>query len=332
MPSVIGVRRATLEMFMQINSSYSSTSSIYNMDEMDSKLSTSIVTEKDTDGSGDLSASELGVSAADLAEFDSDGDGVLSSAELSAALKSKREKMQAQMDSQMSQSSQLGMLQSTLSGTGTEETQEKPSTDQLIASLFGDDAESASSSVSASAATATETSNSGSSLSEYLEQMDAEMAQTILSMKDTNGDGELTAEELGATSEQLAELDADGNGVLSESELTDGLQAEREAMMAENGGMMPPPPPPQDGASSASGATSSSSMDSASMDALMQSMFSSSTGTGTSDSTSSSSASSTTLSEFLLRQKASNAYQSVDSLVAGLFSSSMASQSVSLDA
>ena len=318
---------------MEISSSYSSTSSIYNMDEKDSNLSASIISEKDTDASGDVSASELGVSASDIAEFDTDGDGVLSSAELAAALKSKREKMQAQMSSQMEQSSQLGMLQSTLSGASTEEAsaEEAPSTDQLIASLFGDDAESATSAVSASTAAATETSNSGSTLSEYLEQMDAEMAETILSMKDTNGDGELSAEELGATAEQVAELDVDGNGVLNESELTDGLRAEREAMMAENGGMMPPPPPTEEGSSTVSG-TSSASMDSVDMDTLMQSMFSSSTGTSTSDSTSSASASATTLSEFLLRQKASNAYQSVDSLVAGLFSSSMASQSVSLDA
>lgn len=331
MPFFIGVRGAILEMFMQINSSVSSTSSLYNMDEMDSKLSASIISEKDTDSSGDVSASELGVSASDIAEFDTDGDGVLSSAELAAALKSKREKMQAQMSSQMEQSSQLGMLQSTLSVTSTQGagSQEEPGMDQLIASLFSDGSDS--SAISATAAGAAQTaSNAGSSLSDYMEQMDTEMAETIMSMKDTDGDGQLSAEELGATAEQLAKLDADGDGVLSGSELTDGLKAEREAMVAENGGVMPPPPAGE--ASGTGSATATSSMDSASMDALMQSMFNSSSATSASDGTESTSLSASVLSEFLLRQKASNAYQSMDNLIAGLFSGGASSQSVSLDA
>jgi hypothetical protein len=314
---------------MQINSSSSSVSSIYNMDEMDSKLSASIISQKDTDSSGDVSASELGVSASDVAEFDTDGDGVLSSAELTAALKSKREKMQAQMSSQMEQSSQLGMLQSTLSGTSTQSigSAKEPSLDQLISGLFSDGTDT--SAVSAGAAgSAQSSSNAGSSLSEYLKQMDSQMAETIMSMKDTNGDGQLSAEELSATAEQIAKLDANGDGVLSEAEFTDGLRAERESMMAENGGVMPPPP--QDAASGTSSAASS--MDSARMDALMQSMFSSSSDTSTSSVTDSTSVSSNVLAEFLLRQKASNAYQNVDSLIAGLFSSDASSQSVSLDA
>lgn len=331
MPSVIGVMRAILEKIMQINSSVSSTSSLYNMDEMDSKLSASIISEKDTDSSGDVSASELGVSASDIAEFDTDGDGVLSSAELAAALKSKREKMQAQMSSQMEQSSQLGMLQSTLSGTSTQgaDSTEEPSMDQLIAGLFSEGTDS--SAISATAAGSAQTgSNAGSSLSEYMEQMDAEMAETIMSMKDSDGDGQLSAEELGATAEQLAELDVDGDGVLNESELTAGLKAEREAMVAESGGVMPPPPAEE--SSSVSGASATSRMDSASMDALMQSMFSSSSATSASDGTESTSLSGSFLSEFLLRQKASSAYQSMDNLIAGLFSGDESSQSVSLDA
>ncbi|SNR80614.1 EF hand [Humidesulfovibrio mexicanus] len=310
---------------MQINSSTSGTSSIFSMDEMDTRLATDMVSAKDSDSSGSLSASELGVSDSDVAEFDTDGDGVLSSAELAAALKAKREKMQAQMDSQMQQSSQLGMLQSTLSGAQGEE--EAPSIDQLISGLFGDSGSDGSEGTMAvSAADSSETaSNAGSSLSEFLEQMDTEMAATILNMKDTDGDGVLSAEELGATSEQIAELDTDGDGVLSQAELATGLAAERETMMAENGGVMPPPPPA--GEQGVSGAASS--MDSTAMDAMMQSMFS--TGTGVSGS-GDSSTTTATLQEFLLRQKASSAYQSVDNLIAGLFSGGADSRSVSLDA
>jgi trimeric autotransporter adhesin len=322
---------------MQINSSSSSTSSIFNMDEMDSKLSASIISEKDTDKSGTVSASELGVSSSDVAEFDTDGDGVLSSAELTAALKAKREKMQASMSSEMQQNSQLGMLQSTLSGGASQSADEPPSLDNLISGLFSD-SETETATVSAASASSSQSSNSGSSLTDYLSEMDANMAETIMSLKDSDGDGTLSAEELGATAEQLSKLDADGDGVLSESELTDGLKAERESMMAENGGMMPPPPPPMDGTSSTSSSTgsssvtSASSMDSASMDALMQSLFSSTSSTGTSSTSTTSSVSASTLAEFMLRQKASNAYQSMDNLIAGLFDSGAVSQSVSLDA
>lgn len=258
---------------MQINSSVSSTSSIFNMDEMDSKLSASIISAKDTDDSGTVSASELGVSDSDVAQFDTDGDGVLSSEELAAALKAKREKMQAQMSTEMQQNSQLGMLQSTLSTDSSESTDSsqeasgQPSLDNLIAGLFSD-GESSSSSVSAASASSSSSSNAGDSLTEYLEQMDSQMAETIMSLKDTDGDGTLSAEEMGATAEQIAKLDTDGDGVLSESELTSGLKAERESMMA----------------------------------------------------------------DFWARQKASNAYQSVDNLIAGLFDSGAASQSVSLEA
>jgi len=298
------------------------------MDEKDSKLSASIIAEKDTDASGDVSAAELGVSSSDLAEFDTDGDGVLSSAELAAALKSKREKMQAQMSTQMEQSSQLGMLQSTLSGSSTQASgsSEEPSLDNLIAGLFGGEAVAA---VSAGGQSQS-ASNAGSSLSDYLEQMDAQMAETIMSIKDSDGDGQLSAEEMGATAEQLAKLDTDGDGVLSETELTDGLRAERETMMAENGGVMPPPP--GEGAASTGASSTSSGMDSASMDALMQSMFSSSLSSSTSSVTDSTSVSASVLSEYLLRQKASSAYQNIDNLIAGLFSGGASTQSVSLEA
>lgn len=309
---------------MQINSSTSGTRSLFTMDEMDTRLASDMVSAKDSDGNGSLSASELGVSDSDVAEYDTDGDGVLSSAELAAALKAKREKMQAQMDSQMQQSSQLGMLQSTLAGA--QGVDERPSLDQMIAGLFSgsDSAGSEAAAAVGAAGSAQTASNSGSSLSEFLERMDSELAATILNMRDTDGDGALSAGELGTTAEQLAELDIDGDGVLSQAELATGLTAERESMVAENGGVMPPP--------SAAGVTGgvAASMDSVSMDAMMQGMFSPVAATGSSGDSSSSG--SGTLQEFLLRQKASSAYQSVDNLIAGLFAGGADTRSVSLDA
>lgn len=315
---------------MQINSSLSSASSLYNMDEMDSKLSASILSSKDTDSSGDLSATELGVSASQVAQFDTDGDGVLSTEELTAALKAQREQMQAQMQSEMSQSSQLGMLQSTLNqGGSTSEggAGQPPSVDDLLSKLFSDTEDTSTTVSASSSSSASAASNSGSTLSDYLEQLDAQMAETIMSLKDTDEDGQLSAEELGATASQISELDTDGDGVLSESELTTGLKAERETMMAENGGVMPPPPPPSDSTSSSStGSVSSSS--STDMDTLISGLFASS-----STSTDESGASASTLADFMLRQRASNAYQSMDNLIAGLFADSgAASQSVSVSA
>lgn len=111
---------------MQISTSYGSSSysalsgltSSTNMDEMDSKLASDIMSAKDTDSSGSLSASELGVSSSQVSEFDTDGDGVVSTAELTAGLKAKREKMQAQMSNQMQQSGQMGMLQASMGQSG----------------------------------------------------------------------------------------------------------------------------------------------------------------------------------------------------------------------
>ena len=108
---------------MQISSSlsgisaYSSMSAAYgtkNTDDMDTKLATDIMSAKDADKSGTLSASELGVSQDNVAEFDTDGDGVVSAAELAAGLKAKREQMQASMQNKMAQDGQMGMLQASM--------------------------------------------------------------------------------------------------------------------------------------------------------------------------------------------------------------------------
>lgn len=253
---------------MQINTTYASTAasamqsvfSSQNMDEMDSRLSTDIMKAKDADESGSLSASELGVSSTRLAEFDTDGDGEVSSAELTAGLKAQREKMQAQMATQMQQNGQMGMLQASMGGR----------------------------------------------LKPDMDEMDSRMSQDIISEKDADGDGVLSAEELGVSAENLSAVDTDGDGVVSQAELTASLKSHREEMMAENGGQMPPPP---DGAEGAGGKPST--------DSLISSLFGEdddeATATGLSD------AGGTSAAEFLKRQKASNAYLNMDRLIADLF-------------
>ncbi len=278
---------------MQISSSlssvsgYSAMSSAFgsqNMDEMDSKVSADIMSAKDTDKSGNLSASELGVSSSQLAEFDTNGDGEISSAELAAGLKAKREKMQASMSNQMMQDGQMGLLQASM-GQG----------------LQGVD----------------------------MGKMDTKMSKNIIAEKDTNKDGVLSAEELGVSAAKLSTVDTDGDGSVSESELTASLKTNREKMMAANGGQMPPPPDAAEGlGNGGQGAPS--------LDTLISGLFggsSSSTGTASAASTDSSSLSGK-LADYLLRQKASSAYQNMDKLIADLFGSSAdaASQSVSVSA
>lgn len=250
-----------------------------NVDEMDSKLSADIMKAKDADKSGTLSASELGVSQDSVAEFDTDGDGVVSAAELTAGLKARREKMQAQMQNQMNQDGQMGMLQASM-GQGMD-----------------------------------------------MSKMDTQMSQKIISEKDTNKDGALSAEELGVSAANLSKVDTDGDGSVSETELTAALKSDREQRMAENGGTMPAPPSGAEGAGGGQGAPS--------LDTLISGLFgntSSSTGT-TSASDSDSSSLSASLADYMLRQKASSAYQNIDNLISSLFGDSdQAAQSVFVSA
>ncbi len=273
---------------MQISSSlsstsgYGATSAAYgskNMDEMDAKFATDIMSSKDADKSGSLSASELGVSQDNVAEYDTDGDGQVSSSELQAALKAKREKMQASMQSEMLQSGQMGMLQASM-GRGMD-----------------------------------------------MSKVDTKMSQNIISEKDANKDGVLSAAELGVSADKLSKVDADGDGGVSESELTASLKSHRETMMSENGGKMPPPPGGAEGSGGGQGAPS--------LDSLISGLFGdSSSSTGTSSSASSDSSSlSGSLADYMLRQKATSAYQNIDKLISSLFGGTdQAAQPVSVSA
>ncbi|MBU1040001.1 MAG: hypothetical protein KKF77_02735 [Proteobacteria bacterium] len=175
--------------------------------------------------------------------------------------------------------------------------------------------------------------------------MDTKMSKGIISEKDANKDGVLSADELGVSADNLSAVDTNGDGSVSESELTASLKANREEMMAENGGSMPPPPPDAvSGTGSTTSSTSSTSeasgvksgMSATELNKLVASLFASTT----SDDTSSSSSSSTSvsdvaassMSEYLQRQKASNSYLNMDRLISDLFSTSSDTQSLSLSA
>lgn len=70
---------------------------------------------------------------------------------------------------------------------------------------------------------------------------EAQMASDLISTYDADGDGSLSASEMGMTADELAAYDTDGDGLLNSTELADGLKADKEAMTAQSA---PPPPPP----------------------------------------------------------------------------------------
>ena len=75
-------------------------------------------------------------------------------------------------------------------------------------------------------------------------EMDLEKAaEGLLSMKDADGDGYLSTDEVTLSEELFASADADGDGVLSSSEIADNMESIGEELRA-NGEMPPPPPPP----------------------------------------------------------------------------------------
>ena len=287
---------------MQIGTSTSGTSAFdamraafgsKNMDEMDSKLATGIMSAKDTDKSGKLSAAELGVSQSNVAEFDTDGDGEVSQAELEAGLKAQREQMQ----NQLLQNGQLGMLQASM-GQGAQ----------------GPD----------------------------MSKMDTQMAQNIFAQKDADKSGGLSAAELGVTAEQLKKVDTDGDGQVSQDELTAALKANRESGGAGKAhhhhhkaaatGETDQTDQTDQTAQTGTGQTT------ADIDKLITGLFSNSASTGTTGTASSDGASMTgSLADYMLRQKASSAYQNqtqnVDQLISSLFANNdQAAQSVSVSA
>ncbi len=270
------------------------------MGEMDSKLATDIMSAKDADKSGTLSASELGVSQDNLAEFDTDGDGVVSASELTAGLAARRVQMQAQMQNQMMQSGQMGMLQASM-GQGVN-----------------------------------------------ADQMAAQMAQNIFAQKDADKSGGLSASELGVSADQLKKADTNGDGQVSQDELTAALKANQEnggagkthhhhhhkAAASQNG---------QADQTGQAGQTDQSADGVPSLDNLISGLFGNNSSTKTSGTTGTSGSASSdgssltgSLADFMLRQKATSAYQNVDKIISSLFGDAaqtgQTTQSVSVSA
>lgn len=84
----------------------------------------------------------------------------------------------------------------------------------------------------------------------------AETASMLINNNDTDGDGNLSVDELGFSDELYEAMDTDGDGLLTEEELSAGVTNNQEqfdqelmAKMAEEG--MAPPPMNQAGAASA---------------------------------------------------------------------------------
>lgn len=92
------------------------------------------------------------------------------------------------------------------------------------------------------------------------DEMVAKMASDMISSKDSDGDGSLSASELGVDSDTFSKLDTNGDGVVSSDELSTGLKDHEIAPG-------PPPGPPPGQQASSSDSSDSSSSDSSSSSA-----------------------------------------------------------------
>ena len=74
-------------------------------------------------------------------------------------------------------------------------------------------------------------------------EMDPEQAANgLLQMKDTDGDGNLSFDEISLSEELFDSADTNGDGLLDGSEIADNMESIGQELMAN--GEMPPPPPP----------------------------------------------------------------------------------------
>lgn len=203
-------------------------------------LASMLLSENDTDADGLLSADEMGLSDSQLAQFDTDGDGLLS---------------QSELDNMLQQHAFLGQLQGQMSGNG--EGPEAQMASDLISTYDTDGDGSLSASemgMTADELAAYDTDGDGllssTEIADGLKadketmmaqsappppppgETDADLASKILADLDSDGDGALSLEELGADS-AFAQFDADGDGMVTEAELTSGLASQREAMLAD---------------------------------------------------------------------------------------------------
>jgi len=145
----------------------------------------------DANGDGSLSSEELGNLSGQFAEADTDSDGLIGQAELASAI-----------------STQMGSL-SEAAAPAMQGPPPPPDASAMSAGMISD--------------------------------------------LDTNGDGNLSAEELGDLSDQLASADTDSDGLISQEELASAISDQIESLSEANASAMQgsPPPPPDAAAMSA---------------------------------------------------------------------------------
>lgn len=176
------------------------------MDKSDADQAAKLFKDKDTDNSGGLSLEEMGGDQALFDEFDTNKDGEISPGELQAGLRKLREQAKGRADAEVNQNALLGQVQS---GAGQD----------------GGDAE-------------------GGMSESDMEALDAGLGSEILTDRDADGDGLLSAGEMGLSGDEFKALDTDGDGLLSRDELTADFTAKRqefEARMQARGRTIPTP-------------------------------------------------------------------------------------------
>ncbi|MCM0754013.1 EF-hand domain-containing protein [Desulfovibrio aminophilus] len=216
------------------------------MDKSDSDQAARLFKEKDTNGSGGLSIDEMRCSQEMFDRFDTNKDGVVSPAEFQEGLKQQRKEAAGQAaEGEMSRNAFLGRIQSGMGqdGEGPEAQMAadilgKYDTDGdglLSAEESGLDAEKL-----ASYDTDGDGLLSSSEIQAGLKadheammaQGDNDLAQRIMGELDADGDGSLSTGELGSDT-SISAFDTNGDGQVSAEELVAGLKSRREEMAAQ---------------------------------------------------------------------------------------------------
>lgn len=218
------------------------------MDKSDADQAGRLFKEKDTDGSGGLSIDEMRCSQEMFDRFDTNKDGVVSPAEFQEGLKKQRKEAAGQAaESEVNRNAFLGRVQSGMgqNGDGPEARMASDMLDQY--DTDGDGSLSAEETgLSAEELAAYDADGDGLLSSNeiqaglkadhetMMEQGDNDLAQRIMGELDADGDGSLSTGELGSDT-SISAFDTNGDGQVSAEELVAGLKSRREEMAAQMG-------------------------------------------------------------------------------------------------